>query len=118
MIQRNQIITFIDKLVEMTQHDTLTWHTARPERRMNSSEEYVEVVYETTLKNMRICVYERNYKYYYDENNFSWDKDVIVEIRDLDSNFLIQELKSNNAAELLQAINYRKLNSFYSDILG
>ncbi|AXP60824.1 hypothetical protein CH625_004155 [Haemophilus influenzae] len=110
-------IVFIDKLIEMTQHGKLIWNAISPERIMNSSVEYVGVIYETALENMFIWIYERNYKYYYDETNFSWDKEVIVEIRDSQTKVLMQELKSNNTNELLQAINYKKLDRFYSNIL-
>ena len=107
-------ITFIDKLIAMTQHGKLIWHIVQPERRMNSSTEYVDAIYETAFEDMLIWVYERNYKYYYDEFDFSWDKEVIVEIIDPQTRILMQQLKLNNTNELLQAINYKRLDEFYS----
>lgn len=109
-------IKFIDKLIEMTQHNELTWEIIPPITRMNSSFMQVNSIYETRCEGMIIWVYQRDYKYYYDESDFSWEKDVVIEIINPDTKNVIKELNLNNATELLNAINYKSLNPFYFDI--
>ncbi|AFU18178.1 hypothetical protein [Actinobacillus suis] len=117
MMLRSEIIFFIDKLIKMTQHGKLSWNKVKPVMRMNSSVEYVDVVYEAYLENMIVWIYQKNYKYYYDEIDFSWDKEIVIELIDPETHLVMQELKASNAGELLNAINYKSIHSFYSRVL-
>ncbi|OOF81441.1 hypothetical protein [Rodentibacter caecimuris] len=120
MYSRAESIRVIDKLIELTQHGQLKWEETPPSRYMSSTTENVDVIYQAYYQDVYINVYNRKYRYYYDETEYSWDDDVIIELLNTEGVLLNRLPNTPNADELLSSIRYqnRALQNFYKNILN
>lgn len=69
------------RLIELTNGGQLTWQRSNVGR-----ENTVGGVYLTEHNNKRIIVYEYRYRYYRDEDDWTWLEDVAIEFVDSDGN--------------------------------
>ncbi|MFM5788673.1 hypothetical protein ACET5Z_17995 [Aeromonas veronii] len=117
---RTETIQIIDKLIELTQHRMLLWQEGPLNDYMNGPDEMVEIVYVTEHLGRIIRAYRRDFKYFYDEMNFSWDYEIIIEFTNNYGHRLGRFQKTPNASELLQAIQYQNPNvrNFFNEIFN
>lgn len=120
MYSREDSIRVIDKLIELTQHNKLSWYEVSPRSYMSSPVEKVDIIYRAKYQQVYIHVYKRWFRYYYDDTDYSWDDEVIVELVNEDGVSLNRLPDTPNASELLSCIQYQSqaVQSFYNDILN
>ncbi|AKS65908.1 hypothetical protein NJ8700_11105 [Aggregatibacter aphrophilus NJ8700] len=120
MYSREDSIRVIDKLIELTQHNKLNWSEVRPRSYMLSPGENVDIIYRAQYQQVYINVYKRRFRYYYDDTDYSWDDEVIVELVNEDGASLSRLPDTPNASELLSSIQYQSqaVQSFYNNILN
>ncbi|MDD9319160.1 hypothetical protein M0O54_03330 [Acinetobacter lactucae] len=121
-LSRREAIQIVDKLTELTQHNTLQWKEESPTRRMNDTTNRVDKVYLSHYMGRNIRVYEKYYKAYFEDdvNVFEWAEDVVIELIDNDGLILSRFPSTSNQLELLNAIKFQnpQIRNFYTDIFG
>jgi hypothetical protein len=118
MFNPRQTAEIIDKLIELTQHNQIKWHSQDPVVPMIGPDSRVDMVYVTNHIGRNIRVYHQHFRYYLDEEKYIWDEQIIVEFID-DYGALLGRLpKTPNAYDLLRAIQFQnpQINSFYDDL--
>lgn len=117
---KSDAIKVIDKLIELTQHGSLVWQESNLRPALEGPDSIIEVVYVATYLDAMLRIYKRNYKYYFDENQFTWDSEIVVEFIAQNGYGLGRLPKTSNAAELLQSIQYQnpQIRNFIRGILG
>lgn len=120
MISRKESIEIIDKLIELTHHGVINWGNARPNSYMVSQNSKVDTVYTTQHLGRNIRVYRRDYKYYLDDINYTWDWEFVVEFINDNNERMGQLPATPNSGELLEAIQYQnpQIKDFYKDMFG
>jgi|GEM_PF-6465259 len=118
MFSTRQTAEIIDKLIELTQHNQMSWESRDPVAPMVGPDSRVDMVYVANYIGRNIRIYQQHFKYYLDEERYVWDEQMIVEFID-DYDALLGKLpKTPNAYELLKAIQFQnpQINSFYDDL--
>lgn len=120
MINQRQSIEIVDKLIELTQHGELLWDYERPNSYMLAQDSKVDTVYLTQYLGRNIRIYRRDFKYYLDESQYTWDWEVIVEFVNDQGERMGRFPQSPNSIELIQAIQYQnpQIKDFYNDMFG
>ena len=120
MFGRREAIEIIDKFVELTQHGKIQWAESIPRSYMISQDSKVDIVYITNHLGRNISVYKRDYKYYLDDVQYTWDKEVVIEFINESGERIGQFPTTPNAFELLHAIQYQnpQIKNFYTDMFG
>jgi len=115
-----ETIKVVDKLIELTQHNELSWESSEPPYNLTSPDVRIDLVYTTYYLNRYIRIYQKNYKYYIDDVQYTWDSRIVFEFIDESGNSLWQFPQTNNAWDLLKAIQYQNSNvsDFYKEIFS
>jgi len=118
MFSARQTAEIIDKLIELTQHNQITWESQRPTADMIGAGSRVDMVYLISYLGRNIRVYHQHVKHFLDEEYF-WNDQMIVEFIDNFGAVLGQLPHTPNAWELLRAIQFQNphVSSFYDDLL-
>lgn len=118
MFSVRQTAEIIDKLIELTQHNQIGWDRHDPPPPMIGPDARVDVVYVANHIGRNIRVYHQHFKYYFDEDKYTWDEQMVIEFIDDYGVFLGRLPKTPNAYELLRAIQFQnpQINSFYDDL--
>ena len=118
MFSRKKTVEIIDKFIELTQHNKINWVSEEPITSMVGPDIRVDLVYLAEHIGRKISVYKEHFKYYLDEEKYTWDEQIIVEFIDSDRNSLGILPKTPNANELLKAIQFQnpQINSFYDEL--
>ncbi|WP_045459882.1 hypothetical protein [Vibrio hyugaensis] len=117
---KREAIQIIDKLVELTQHGRIEWVEEQPPAYLIASDSKVDLVYVTTYLNRHIRTYKRDFKYWIDDVQFTWDKEVVIEFVDENGRRMGRFPHTPNTPELLRAIQYQnpQLQTFFNDMFG
>jgi hypothetical protein len=118
MFSTRQAVEIIDKLIELTQHNNIFWQSAAPTPPMIGPDSRVDLVYITNHIGRNIRVYKQHFKYYLDEERYTWDEQMKVEFVDDYGNILGELPRTPNSYELLKTIQFQNpsINSFYTDL--
>lgn len=84
MDNERKVTALIVKLNKLTQEGELKWETKNYEIQLGSTEELLNKVYQTKLKNKEIRIFRYRYKYYTDEHVYHWASDCRLEFIDSD----------------------------------
>lgn len=118
MFSTRQTAEIIDKLIELTQHNQISWESHEPVAPMVGPDSRVDLVYVANYIGRNIRVYQQHFKYYQDEERYFWDEQMVIEFID-DYGALLGKLpKTPNAYDLIKAIQFQnpQINSFYDDL--
>lgn len=120
MFNRRQTVEIIDKLIELTQHSQISWESENPPAYMNNMDSRVDVVYIAKHLGRIFRVYKYHYKYFIDEERYSWSEQVNFEFIDGYGNIMGEFSSTPNAIDLLRAIQFQNpnINGFYKDLFG
>jgi len=120
MSSQRETVEIIDKLLELTQLDELSWKSIDPPYNLTSADVRVQLVYMAKYLQKNIRVYEQEYKYFVDEDKFYWQKRMMFEFVDESDNVLWTFPKTENAWDLLKAIQYKnsQVSDFYKSMFG
>jgi hypothetical protein len=118
MFNTRQTAEIIDKLIELTQHNKMIWAGEDAVSSMIGPDSRVDIVYVANYIGRNIRIYNQHFKYYLDEERYSWDEQMIVEFIDGYGTLMGRLPKTPNAYELLRAIQFQnpQINSFYDDL--
>lgn len=118
MFSTRQAVEIIDKLIELTQHNNIVWQSADPVSPMIGPDSRVDLVYIASHIGRNIRVYKQHFKYYFDEERYTWDEQMKVEFVDDYGNILGELPRTPNSYELLKTIQFQNpsINSFYTDL--
>ena len=120
MSSQRETVEIIDKLIELTQHNSLSWQAYEPSADMTNGDLRTELTYVTTYLNRKIRIYKQSYKYFMDETSFSWSDRVVFEMIDDNDNSLWEFPQTSNTWDLLNAVQYSnsKVGDFYKDMFS
>jgi len=112
MASSREYIELIDKFIELTQHNKISWEREIPAPNSNllATGNKINLVYSTEYKTHYIRAYKEAYKHFTDENDFCWGYRLVLEFVDQSGNSLWRFPEINNIAELLNAIKYKDAN--------
>ncbi len=115
-----ETIEVVDKLIELTQHNELSWESSEPPNNLTGPDVRIDLVYTTHYLNRYIRIYQKNYKSYIDDMQFIWDSRIVFEFIDQSENSLWQFPQTHNAWDLLKSIQYQnsKVSDFYKEIFN
>lgn len=118
MFNTRQTAEIIDKLIELTQHNQISWESQDAVAPMIGPDARVDMVYVANYIGRNIRIYQQHFKYYIDEEKYVWDEQMVVEFIDNYGSLLGKLPKTPNAYELLRAIQFQnpQINSFYDDL--
>ena len=118
MFSIRQTAEIIDKLIELTQHNRITWESQEPIPSMVGPDTRVDVVYTTNHIGRNIRVYHQHFINYSREEQPFWDERMVIEFIDNSGALLGKLPKTPNAWELLEAIQFQnpQINGFYDDL--
>lgn len=118
MFSTRQTAEIIDKLIELTQHDKIRWGSQDPVAPMIGPDSRVDMVYLANHLGRNIRVYHQHYKYYLDEERYTWDEQMVVEFVDEYGALLGRLPRTPNAWELLKTIQFQnpQIKSFYDEL--
>ncbi|MEY3881845.1 MAG: hypothetical protein RIQ94_2641 [Pseudomonadota bacterium] len=118
MTSKKETIEIIEKLIELTQHNQIIWQSQPAPRYMCSPDSRIDLVYETEYLGRYIRLYQKQFKYYIDENQYTWDENMIFEIVDDQGNTIWEFPRTPNAYELLKAVQFQnpQVSNFYNDL--
>lgn len=118
MFSTRQTVEIIDKLIELTQHNQILWESAAPASSMIGPDSRVDLVYTVNHIGRNIRVYRQHFKFYFDEEKYTWDDQVKVEFIDNYGSLLAELPKTPNSYDLLKSIQFQnpQINSFYNDL--
>lgn len=120
MFSTRQAVEIIEKLIELTQHNEIIWTSIAPSSFMLGPDSRVDVVYVASYIGRNIRIYHQQFKYYLDEERYTWDEQVKFEFID-DSGSIMAELpRTANSYNLLKSIQFQnpKINNFYNDLFN
>lgn len=121
MYNQKQTVEIVEKLIELTQHGSITWNRQQPPSYMNNFDSRVDSVYITCYANTTLLrVYESNCKNFIDEERYFWETKVMLEFIDSNGISLGSLPVVPNTRELLNAIQYQdpSINNFYNNLLN
>lgn len=120
MSSQRETVEIIDKLIELTQHNSISWQVNEPSADMTNGDLRTELTYVTTYLNKKLRVYKQSYKHFMDEISFCWSNRVVFEMIDNNENSLWTFPQTNNTWDLLNAVQYSnsKVGDFYKDMFG
>lgn len=118
MISKMQAAQIIDKLTELTQHNLIKWESGHPAPYMNGPDSRVDLVYTTEHIGRQVRIYLYHFKFYLDEDRYTWDSEINFEFIDNSGNSLGMLPKTPNAFDLLRSIQYQnpQVGHFYDDL--
>ncbi|WP_415881725.1 hypothetical protein [Neptuniibacter sp. QD34_54] len=118
MFSTRQTAEIIDKLIELTQHNQISWGSQDPVAPMVGPDSRVDMVYVANYIGRNIRIYQQHFKYYLDDEKYCWDEQMVVEFIDEYGSLLGKLPKTPNAYELLRAVQFQnpQINSFYDDL--
>lgn len=118
MFSTKQTAEIIDKLIELTQHDKMVWKGQDPVAPMVGPDSRVDMVYVAKHLGRNIRVYRQNFKYYFDEEKYTWDEKIVVDLVDDYGSLLGTFPNTPNAWELIKAIQFQnpEVKNFYDDL--
>lgn len=118
MFSRKQTVEIIDKFIELTQHNKITWASEDPISPMIGPDSRVDLVYVAEHIGRNIRIYQQHFKDYLDDERYVWDEKINIEfIDDYEKSMGILP-RTPNAYDLLKAIQFQnpQINSFYDDL--
>jgi hypothetical protein len=120
MFSRRESIEIVDKLIELTHHGVIEWEKYSPPSYLVGPDSNVDLVYAVNYLNRTIQIYRRDFKYYLDEIQYTWDYEIVIEFVSNNGERLGRFPNTPNASELLAAIQYQnpEIKNFYKDIFG
>jgi len=102
---------FLQHLIAATKSGKVRWVPEDPpEIPRTGTEEYVGVVYTTTLSGRRFRLSEVRYRYYTDEDRFIWTEEVALELVDWQGRTLWRFPQSRELLDLLEVVQYAASN--------
>jgi len=108
---------FCEKLIEMSRDHNIAWedrseHIKRPDS--------ISPLFVAEYKEWHILIYKYSYKYFYDEEQFDWQEDVLIELIQEDGKTKWTLPKTPSRYELLEIVQFQNANVelLLNDILG
>ncbi|MGL1903108.1 MAG: hypothetical protein OCC49_13290 [Fibrobacterales bacterium] len=87
----------IVKLLQATYKDKIEWERADPPLFLiRANDDEVFLYFSVYYKDKYFSIYERRYRYYFDEDNYSWSVEIVLAIED--SGVLIWEYAPRSPA--------------------
>ena len=120
MFSRRETVEIIDKLIELTQHQNIQWHEQEPYTYMRSQDSRIDVLYVCNYINRNLRVYKKDFKYYLDDVQYTWDYEIVVEfVNDIGAS-AGSFPKTPNALDLYKAIQFQnpQIKNFYNDLFS
>lgn len=117
----NETIDIVEKLIELTQHNKITWTIYNNNNLLLPSSEKVDISYTTNYLNKNIRVYKYYYQFWTDEETYHWIEDLRLEFYDtITGNVLFRFPKTSNFEELLSTIMYQNsgVKDFYNEMFN
>lgn len=121
MDSEKKLIKLIAYLIELTQKGKLNWKRYDPpEPIVTSYDNKVDFVYIANFEDKILRIYEERYKYWYDEDKWSWDNRVIIDFADDEGRSIWKFPALPGIWDLLEAVKYREadVDDFISEIIS
>ena len=107
MIEPGKTEKFLQRLIAATKTGKIRWQPEDPPNiPRTGTEEYVGVVYTTTLSDSLFRLSEVRYRYYTDEDHFVWTETVALEVVDWQGRVFWRFPQSGQILDLLEAVQY------------
>ena len=118
MYDKKKTMEIIDKLIEFTQHDRISWTSSANLPFLQGSDIRIDMVYVTEYIGRKFRIYKRHYKHYINEEEFFIDDEVCLEFIDNSELSLGKLQHTSNVDNLLTAIQYQNpmIKNFYDDL--
>ncbi len=118
MFSIRKTVYIIEKLIELTQHNRISWKSEKAVASMISENSRVDMTYVAKYIGRNIRISHQDFKDYLDDEKYIWDERMIVDFIDDRGNSLGSLPKTPNAHHLLQAIQFQnpQISSFYDDL--
>ena len=116
MVSRKEPVEKVDKLIELTQHNKVVWKSSETPDNLTGPDLRIELVYIAFHLNKYIRIYQKAYKSFPDEFQYT----VVFEFIDTSGHSLLQFPETNNVVNLFNAVQYQnsKMSDFYKELLG
>lgn len=120
MYSKRETAQIIDKLIELTQHQKVTWNEVDPESFMNSQDQRVSLVYKCEFLGRTLQLYKREYKYFLDDVQFVWDEEILIEFINDKGVSIGVFPRTPNAVDLYKAVQFQNpiIKDFYRDLFN
>jgi len=107
MLATSKTDRFLNRLIEDTRSDKITWQREQPpDIPRTGTEEYAGAVYLTTIKGQRFRLSPLRYQYHMDENSYIWTDTVALELVDEHDTVVWRFPQSPQIPQLLETVQY------------
>ncbi|MGF1713122.1 hypothetical protein L4C37_21500 [Vibrio kagoshimensis] len=109
-------VLLVDKLTELTQYNEIKWERHTAPNHLQSTISRVDFVYFVYFNNKQFRLYEENYKYHTDEDEYYWETQARLGLVDELGNPMFDVPNTRNMHNLMQAVKYQSsdINSIFS----
>ncbi len=114
-----ETISLIEKLIELTQNNTVVWNISNDYPVLSDMEKY-DTIFSTEYLGQKLRVYKSFYRHYKDEDEFYWLENYKLEMYNEQNHTLFNFPSVPNTKDLLNAAMYQKSNveDFYKKLMG
>lgn len=121
MSEKDKFVRIVAHLNQLTQENTLKWSSvSNPDDLDLGRDKSVGAVFETTYKNKKLRVYEEQYKYWTDEDSFSWSTRIVLAFVGSSDNNSWEFPNIAGLYDLLESVRYQSadVDNFINDIFS
>ncbi len=121
MSEKDNFVRIVAHLNQLTQENTLKWSSVfNPDNLDLGRDKSVGAVFETTYKNKKLRIYEEQYKYWTDEDSFSWSTRIVLAFVDSSDNNAWEFPNIAGLYDLLESVRYQSadVDKFINDIFS
>jgi hypothetical protein len=109
MAEPDKFIRVVAKLNELTQEGKIHWTVVpHPEALDLGRDKPVTVVYEAPYKDKCLRIYREEYKYWYDENRYTWSDRIVLAFTEKNGQNAWEFPDVPGLADLFDSVRYQK----------